>query len=372
MDIRDFRLERYMAQHEFSAPFLLCSSDCETLSIQDLLTFEDQSYENFLNLKLGYTEAPGSPELREEISAWYNAIDSNDVIVTSGAEETIFIAMHVLLRSGDHVIVQMPAYQSLHEIPKSIGCHVSPWHMVEKNGAWHLDLEILHDLITPNTKVLVINSPHNPTGYQFSASDWAEIEKICSDHSIFIISDEVYRGIEHNPDTALNPMADMSESALSIGVMSKSLGLAGLRIGWVASQNEEFRKKFQAFKDYTTICNSGPSEYLARLALKYKDQIIKNNLSIIHENMDILHTFFKSYADQVTWSAPIAGSTAFPRLVSDTPVETFCDKVRKDTGVLLLPGTVFHVETPHFRLGYGRKNMPDILGRFEQYLQSRI
>lgn len=372
MEIRDFRLERYMAQYEFSAPYLLCSSDCETLSIQDLLTFEDQSHDEFLNLKLGYTEAPGSPELRDEISTWYNTINSDDVIVTSGAEETIFIAMHVLLKAGDHIIVQMPAYQSLHEIPKSIGCHVSPWNMTEKNGAWHLDLEILHELITPSTKALVINSPHNPTGYQFSASDWTEIEKICSDYSIFIISDEVYRGIEHNPDRSLNPMADMNESAMSIGVMSKSLGLAGLRIGWVASKDKEFRKKFQAFKDYTTICNSGPSEYLARLALRNKEQIIKRNLSIIHDNMNILHTFFKTYSDQVTWSPPDAGSTTFPRLVPDIPIEKFCDKVREDKGVLLLPGTVFHVETPHFRLGYGRKNMPDILSMFEQYLQSLI
>jgi len=372
MDIRDFRLERYMAQYEFTAPYLLCSSDCETLSVQELFTLEDGSEEKFLTFKLGYTEAPGSPDLRAEISAWYDSIDDTEVIVTSGAEETIFITMNVLLKPGDHVIVQMPAYQSLHEVPKTLGCQVSPWQMVEKDGAWHLDLQTLHDLITPLTKAVVINSPHNPTGYQFSRSDWVAINEICEDHSIFIISDEVYRGIEHDTSKGLSPMADLNESALSIGVMSKSLGLAGLRIGWAASQNDEFRKKFQAFKDYTTICNSGPSEYLATVALRQKDQIIRRNLSIIHENMNILRTFFRTYADQVTWSVPTAGSTAFPRLTSDESIESFCDKVRQKQGVLLLPGTVFHVETPHFRIGYGRRNMTGILSRFEQVLQSDV
>ncbi|WP_319580843.1 aminotransferase class I/II-fold pyridoxal phosphate-dependent enzyme [uncultured Methanospirillum sp.] len=372
MDIRDFRLERYMAQYEFSAPYLLCSSDCETLSVQELFALEEGSAQEFQTFKLGYTEAPGSPELREEISAWYELVDDDEVIVTSGAEETIFITMHTLLKPGDHVIVQMPSYQSLHEIPKSLGCHVSPWQMAEKNGAWHLDIEALHEHITPKTKALVINSPHNPTGYQFSKSDWHAIEEICADHSIFIVSDEVYRGIEHDTSKGLKPMADLNESALSIGVMSKSLGLAGLRIGWAASRNDEFRKKFQAFKDYTTICNSGPSEYLATVALRQKEQIIRRNLAIIHDNMSILHTFFKTYADQITWSAPTAGSTAFPRLATDASIESFCDKVRDDQGVLLLPGSVFHVETPHFRIGYGRRNMPEILSRFEQCLQSRI
>jgi len=370
MEIQDFRLERYMARHEFTAPYLLCSSDCETLSIQELLALEERSYDGFQQFRLGYTEAPGSPALRNEIAAWYDSVTPHEVIVTTGAEEAIFIAMQVLLKPGDDVIVQMPAYQSLYEVPGSIGCNVIPWQMTEKNGAWFLDTNTLLNLITPKTRVLVINSPHNPTGYQFSKSDWHAIHEICTDHAIFIISDEVYRGIEHDQSTGLIPMTDLTETAMSIGVMSKSLGLAGLRIGWTASRDTEFRKKFQAFKDYTTICNSGPSEYLATIALKQKEKIIERNLTIIYKNMNILDTFFRQHTEQITWSPPVAGSTSFPRLVGDSSVDLFCDKVREKQGVLLLPGSVFHVETPHFRIGFGRSNMPEILNRFNHFLDA--
>ena len=362
MELREFKLERYLAQYEFTAPYLLCTSDCETLSVSELLNLDNGSSEGLKDLKLGYTESSGSPVLKTEIAKWYDSINPSEIIVTSGAEETIFLTMHALLKPGDHVIVQTPAYQSLTEIPLSIGCQVSAWEMVERNGAWETDLDALAALITSCTRVLIINSPHNPTGYQFSSGQWHAIQEICQDHSVRIISDEVYRGIEHNPRDRRRAMADCMQSGVSIGVMSKSLGLAGLRIGWVASKDTKFLKKFQALKDYTTICNSAPSEYLSTVALKQKETIISRNLKIIDTNLQILHQFFVHHTDQVTWSPPVAGSTAFPRLASKSSVETFCDELRKEQGVLLLPGTVFQVGTPHFRIGYGRRDMPGIFG----------
>lgn len=372
MDIREFKLERYMAQHEFSAPYLLCTSDCESMSVSELLSLEPGSEDLLSTLHLGYTESQGSPALRSEIASWYDQVSAEDIVVTSGAEEGIFIAMHTLLRPGDHVIVQTPAYQSLHEVPRSIGCHVSAWEMTEREGSWHADIDTLISLITPQTRLLVINAPHNPTGYTFSYEEWQGLISLAEDHSITILSDEVYRGSEHDQRSMLPPMADELESSISLGVMSKSLGLAGLRIGWAAISDPIIRRRFLAFKDYTTICNSAPSELLATIALRQRETILARNRNIISENLKTLHSFFDQYSDLLTWSPPKAGSTAFPRLRQDDDIGIFCDQVREEQGILLMPGTVFGVNTPHFRVGYGKRDMARVLGRFEQYVQARM
>ena len=371
MEIREFKLERYLAQHEFSARYLLCTSDCETLSVRELLSMETGSADAMQDLRLGYTESMGSPQLREEIAQWYDSLHADQIVVTSGAEETIFISLQVLLSPGDHVIVQTPAYQSLHEIPRAINCKVSAWNMSEENGKWHADVETLHELITPATRALVVNSPHNPTGHLFTKDEWKTIQEICDDHHIAIISDEVYRGVEHTPSSRLPAMADVSDNGYSIGVMSKALGLAGLRIGWIASQNPDFVRKFLAFKDYTTICNSGPSEFLATVALRQKEGILQRNMEIIRENLKVLDGFFSSHSELLTWSHPVAGSTAFPRLTKDISADFFCEKTLKESGILLLPGTVFGVDTPHFRIGYGRKDLPENLLKFTHYLSDK-
>lgn len=370
MIIAEFALERYLAKHEFSAQYLLCTSDCETVSVRELLALEDGSSESFLDLRLGYTQSQGSPALREEISGWYTSLSPDQIVVTTGAEETIFIAMQVLLSPGDHVIVQTPAYQSLTELPHSLGCTVTPWALTEKGGRWVLDPDLLTDLIRPGTRMLVVNSPHNPTGHIFSHDEWIQIRDICSEHDIRILSDEVYRGSEHLSSLRLPAMADMYEYGYSIGVMSKALGLAGLRIGWIASQDRDFISRFLAFKDYTTICNSSTSEFLATVALRQKDSILARNNQIIKENLSSLDSFFHRYGDIVSWSRPQAGSTAFPRIVSDEPGDIFCEKVLENAGILLLPGSVFGVATPHFRIGYGRADFSSNLIQFEKYLNS--
>lgn len=371
MEIREFKLERYMAQHEFSARYLLCTSDCETLSVRELLSMEPGSADGMQDLNLGYTESQGSPLLREEIARWYDSLHADQIVVTSGAEEAIFISLQVLLTPGDHVIVQSPAYQSLIEIPRVLCCSVSEWKMSEGEGRWKLNPDTLHDIITPATRALVVNSPHNPTGHLFTANEWKTIQEICDDHHIAILSDEVYRGAEHILSSQLPAMADKSDNGYSIGVMSKSLGLAGLRIGWIATKDAQFLKKFLSLKDYTTICNSGPSEYLATIALRQKEQILQRNMNIIHNNLKVLDEFFKYHRDILTCSHPVAGSTAFPRLTGNIPAEFFCDTILKKSGILLLPGTVFGVNTPHFRIGYGRRDLPENLMRLAHCLNDK-
>ena len=163
MKLNPFKLERYFARYEFNVKYLLCSSDCESLSIADLLRFEPQAEEGFKNCWLGYTESTGSPSLREEISHLYTGIQKEQVLVHSGAEEAIFLFMHTVLQPGDHVIVHWPCYQSLYEIARSIGCEVTFWEARLENR-WALNLEDLKKTLRPNTKAVIVNSPHNPTG----------------------------------------------------------------------------------------------------------------------------------------------------------------------------------------------------------------
>jgi aspartate/methionine/tyrosine aminotransferase len=366
--IQPFKLERYFADYEFNTEYLLCSSDCESLSIQDLLALEEGATDNFKHLWLGYTEAPGSPNLRKEISRIYQTITPHQVLVHSGAQEGIFTFMQAVLQPGDHIIVHWPCYQSLFEIAVSLGCQVSPWETREEDN-WRLDLDELIELIQPNTRVIVINTPHNPTGYLMASDTYQSLWQIVQSKDLLLFSDEVYRESEHNPADRLTPACDLGENGVSLGVMSKSYGPAGLRIGWVATRNREIYQRIARLKDYTTICNSAPSEFLAELALRNRQKLLKRNLDIIAGNLQLLDRFFHKHQEIFRWLPPKAGSIAFPRLLAEE-VDEFCDRLVKGAGVLLLPGSVYDHPGNHFRIGFGRKDMPQALERLETYLEA--
>ncbi len=367
MKLAPFKLERYFARHEFSAPYLMCSSDCESLEIADLLALEPGAQERFARLWLGYTESAGSLELRNAISTQYQHISADQVLVHAGAEEAIFNFMNVVLNPDDHVIVHAPYYQSLGEVARGIGAEVSKWQGDSKRG-WQLDLEDLKRTLTPRTKVVVVNFPHNPTGFLPTAEFVHELSALSNRHGFVVFSDEVYRGLELERSDRLPAFADINDRAISLGVMSQTYGLAGLRIGWIATCDAGLFRQLAAFKDYTTICNSAPGEFLAALALRHAEAIAGRNKDIIRDNLDRLDRFFGSHADMFSWYRPKAGSIAFPSLIQGT-VDKFCDDLIEKAGVLLLPGTLYGKEFNAFRVGFGRKNLPDSLGKLEQYLQ---
>ncbi len=367
MKIKEFELEEYFAKYEFTVEYLLCSSDCESFSVKELLEFEDGSLEELSKLRLGYTESLGNPILRKEISKLYNKVEKENIIVFSGAEEGIFVYMNVLLKKGDHIIVQFPAYQSLFEIANAIGCEVTKWTMTDENE-WELDLEFLESNIKNNTKCIVVNFPHNPTGYLISKEKYKKIIDIAKEKDIYIFSDEVYRFLEYYINDRLPPMCDLYEKGISLGVMSKSFGLAGLRIGWIASMDSSLLKQIASFKNYTTICNSALSEFFATLALRNKKAIINRNLGIIQNNLKLLDDFFEKYDNLFHWNKPKAGSIAFPKLVVNINIDTFCKDLLKSKGVLLMPSTNYDHGNKHFRIGFGRKNMPEALLKLEEYL----
>lgn len=364
-----FQLERYFAQHEFKAPHLLCCSDCETLTVRELLKYEPGAHEDFLSLRLGYTESLGDPRLRHRISSLYKTVSSEEILVHAGAEEAIFNFMNVVLEAGDQIIVHAPYYQSLGEVARSIGAKVVEWRG-NPAQSWELDLNFLEKALTDQTKVVAVNFPHNPTGFLPSSDFMTRLSRLSDDHGFMVFSDEVYRGLEYDAGYCLPAFADLNQRGVSLGVMSKTYGLAGLRIGWIATRHRGLFKKLAAFKDYTTICNSAPSEFLAALALKHQKSIVERNLKIIRKNLLLLEAFFSRQGERFDWHAPKAGPISFPRYLGGS-VEDFCGQLLDDAGVLLLPGTLFGKAYDCFRIGFGRADMEESLSVLEQFLDKQ-
>ena len=367
MRIADFTLERYFARWEFAVRHVLCASDVEPYRLADLLALaDDDGRRRWESLSLGYTESPGLPALRQEVATLYQGLGADEIHTFAGAEEAVFLAMHAMLAPGDHAVVVWPAYQSLYEVGRSIGADVT---LVPLDPAdWSLDVDAVAAAIRPTTRVIVINSPHSPTGAQLSSDELARLVAIAELHGIWLFSDEVYRLLEHSAP-ALPPAATLSPRALSLGVMSKAFGLAGLRIGWLAVRDRALRDRIAALKDYTTICSAAPSEVLSLIALRARDRVVARSMSIIRENLKLLDGFFATHEERFSWVRPKAGSACFPRLESGS-IDDFASDLVQKRGILLLPASQFGYSGNNFRLGYGRSDMPKALSELEQHLGS--
>ncbi len=370
MKLDDFKLEVYFGKYEFTAPYLLTQSDCESMRVGELLSYEPGAEERLMHSWLGYTEVPGNPELRGLVSGLYKNIKADEILMHTGAQEAIFAYMNVLLEKGDHVISMFPVYQSLYEVAHAEGCQVSPWNLKHTEQGWSIDFNELEALIRPNTKLIAVNTPNNPTGYTFSEEELKHLCSIAEKHGIYIFGDEVYRGLE--PDGIKKPwIADLYDKAISLGVLSKAYGLAGLRIGWVATRDKEILNKMTKFKHYLSICNSEPSEFLSIIALKHGDKLLQRSIDIIQGNLKLADQFFARYEHLFQNNRPMSGPIAFHKIKIDQSIEDFCEDLVQKSGVLLLPGSIYSFKGPFFRMGYGRKSFGQCLNIFEQYLIDR-
>jgi aspartate/methionine/tyrosine aminotransferase len=367
MRIEDFELERFFARYEFAVRHLLCASDVEGWPMAELLALADpEAAALWHGLRLGYTEAPGHPLLRAEIATLYDTIDPDEVLVFSGAEEAIFVAANVLLGTGDHAIVVWPSYQSLHAVARATGADVT-LHELHAAEGWAIDAERLRREVTPRTKLIVINVPHNPTGSLPTPATYRAVAEIAADAGATLLSDEVYRFLELDPTDRLPAGADLGPHAVSVGVMSKSFALAGLRIGWLATHDARLVDAAARFKDYTTICASAPAEVLSLIALRGRDTVLARSRGIIDANLARLDAFFERQDRHFGWVRPRGGSIAFPELRALVPVDRFTEDLLEAEGVLLAPGSIFGHPGNHFRLGFGRVDLPAALERLEAF-----
>lgn len=370
--MRNFELEVYLAQWEFRARYHMTASDIESMSIAQLLEMASVEQKATLDdLWLGYTETLGSPALREEIAHTYDQINAQDILCFAGAEEGLYTAMKVLLDNDDHVIVVVPNYQASETIPMEI-CEVTGVALRPEND-WQLDIDEIRTSLRPNTKMISINFPHNPTGAILERSRFDELVNLCRDRGLYLFSDEVYRLIERDSSLRLPQVADVYEKGLSLNVMSKTYGLPGLRIGWIATKDHELLERIERYKHYLSICNSAPSEFLAMIALKARDRILERNRALVDHNAQLLDAFFAEFPELFSWKRPDGGCVGYPLYKGTEGADTFCEDLLKNSGVLLLPPKVYRsplAETPidRFRIGFGRKNMEEGLEVFRRYL----
>jgi aspartate/methionine/tyrosine aminotransferase len=372
MMLPEFRLESYFGVWEFKARYHLTASDAETLAINDLLAMaDDEDRRRWEELRLGYIPTEGTPELRRAIADTYETVEPEDVLAFAGAEEGLYCAMHALLTPQDHAIVLVPNYQSVESVPRSI-CEVSGIALHERDG-WNLDIDELQALLRHNTRLIALNFPNNPTGKIIDRQTFAQIVELCRQHGVYLFSDEVYRGIERDEGKRLAQAADLYERALSLNVVSKAYGLPGLRVGWIACRDRDLLARMVKLKHYLSICNAGPSEVLATIALKARERILERNRDLAAQNLRKLDSFFARHEDRFEWYEPDGGCIAYPRYRGSEGVERFCERLVEDAGVLLLPASMYGSDllpTPpdRFRIGYGRAGMDHALAAFDAFL----
>ena len=364
-----FGTEQYYAKYEFSTPHLLSVSDCETLNIAELLAIANMSLDELAELALGYTESAGHPELRSLVAADYEYVTPDQVIVLGTPIEGIYLVMQALLEPDDEVIVLAPAYDALMNSPEQCGARVHRWPLLAREDGWELDWPVLDQLLSEKSKLIVVNFPHNPTGYLPTENHFSKLIHIAEQNGIWLFFDEMYRGLELGQERRLPSAVDRYERSIVLSGLSKTHGLPGLRAGWLIAQDEIIRQKIMNWKFYTSICPPAPSEFLAMAALRAGDRIVARNRQIIAENLSMAGSFFGRWPDLFSWRPPQAGSVALVGLAVPSAT-AYCHELAREAGVLLLPSTFMGHDDRHVRFGFGRKSFGEGLRHFEDYLKT--
>ena len=369
MKIAPFATEHFFARYEFTTPYQLCNSDCETVTIAELLAMADLSLEQLGQLLLGYTESLGHPQLRRMIAETYSEATADDVIELGTPVEGIYLVARAALAPGDEVIVLTPAFDALINMFEHVvgATNVRKWELVAGDTQWQLDIDRLKELISPRTKMLVVNFPHNPTGYLPTRDQLNDLAAIVDANDLIFFCDEMYFGLVHSGTAPIRSAADLTARAVVLSGLSKTYGLPGLRTGWLVVRDEALRQNIVNWKFYTSICPPAPSEFLAMAAWRVRDQLRERSIAQIEHNLQLADAFFHRWPDLFRWRKPMAGSVALVGM--DVPsVTAFATQLAERAGVLILPGVTLGADDQHMRMGFGRAAFGEALERFEAYL----
>ena len=356
-------LAAYLAEASPHVNINLSMSGAQSRSLKQLLALADTQMRNLWDdLPLDYAASQGNLLLRTELAKQY-ALDAQHILTFAGAVEAIYVACHTLLSPGDRVIVITPCFEPLLAIPRTCQANITEIPLQNSDHAWTLDLQALSDAITADTKLIIINFPHNPTGTTLSRDDFNTVLSLAEHVGAWVLSDEVFRLLQHEQDLTLLPAATLYDKAISLGVMSKAYGLGGVRVGWIACQDTALCSRMMNAKYYTSICNGTTDECLAVMALRAQDTLIAHSLAIIQRNLQQLDALIAQHADQLSWHKAQAGCVAFPKLLTGS-VTDFATNLLKHHGILVLPGHLFMQQNNHFRIGFGQERFTQDLEVF--------
>ena len=361
MKVATFALERWMSRWETEVEFDIAESGVYPLTTRDVLdlvpeTDRQATLDAMLDLRLGYTEARGTKELRETLASVYEGTSADEILVTTGAIEANYLLFTTLLNPGDHVVAIYPAYQQLYSVAEAIGCDVSRWELRPENG-FRYDLDELERLVRPDTKMIIVNTPHNPTGAMLTAEELDRVYDLAGSVGAWLLCDEAYRWLDlpGQPPMA-PPIRNKGGHGISVGTMSKPFGLPGLRIGWIAGPEEVVRACW-ASRDYVSLSPARLSDFLTRIAIRHRDAIIARNREIVLENLETATAWFRENSGLATWTAPRAGLLALMNFAVDVPSQLLSDRLAGEYSVMLAPGSAFGYEG-YLRIGIGQR--PDL------------
>ncbi len=354
---RDLELSTLLARLHGRTAHHLSASECETMAVADLLVLADtEDAARWHGLRLSYTDPLGAPWLRHTIAGQYGGVGPDGLVCFAGAQEGLYAVLHALLQPGDHAIVVVPGYQSVETL--ALGLAGVTGVALDADDNWSLDIEEVAAAIRPETRVVCISFPNNPTGKLLEPERFQALITLCRHHGIWLVSDEVYRLTERDPARRLPPAADAYERGVSIGVLSKAYGLPGLRIGWVVCQDARLVRRIGAIRQYLSVCSAGPSEVLANIALKAAAEITGRNRRLAEANLPLLRAMLARHPALFGWTVPDGG------------VVGYVLRMAEEAGVLLLPASVFRSDlvalpSDRFRIGFGHAGVPAGLAAME-------
>lgn len=353
MKIKDFYTEMWLNIYENKCTYNLSETCVSALSIKELAELSgigDKIFEAMADIRMDYGYITGSERLRHAILSLYKNMKSENITVAHGGIGANSLALMSLVERGDHIIATSPSYQQGHSLPEALGAELSTIRLKEENN-WELDIDELRSLIKPNTKLICLTNPNNPTGSIMNEAQLEEIVKIARSCGAWIFCDEVYRGLNYDAPHLGTAIADIYEKGISTGSMSKTFSLAGLRMGWIAGPSK-FISDIDKCRDYHIISMSPIDDLLAAIALENADMLIERSTSICRHNAQLIYDWV-SEEPLLSVAAPVSGSTAFIKYDIEKESESLCREILQQKGVLLVPGIAFECEN-HFRLGFGK------------------
>jgi len=355
MRLVPFALERWMTTYETRVEYDLAESGIHPLTTAELLAFDpepDRRVHELLEVPLNYSEARGTHELRTRIAETYRDVTADDVLVTTGAIEANYLLFNALLQPGDRVVSVYPAYQQLYTVPEAIGCDVARLELHEENG-YRYDLDELERLVNERTRMIVVNTPHNPTGAAMSAAACARVYALADAVGAYILADEAYRWLTVDDVPLPPPFRDLGPRAISVGTLSKPFGIPGIRLGWMAT-TAEIAARCWAYRDYTSLSPGGLSDYLACRTFANREAILARTHAISAENLKTLRAFIAERADLFSWVEPRGGLLGLLHYHLDLPSETVANRLAEEESVMLAPGSAFGMEG-RLRIGFGTR-----------------
>jgi aspartate/methionine/tyrosine aminotransferase len=366
MRLKPFLLDAWLDTYEHGIEFNLAASTGPTWTANELLDLGgEESRRRYLNHKVVYGRPAGADSLREAIAAMQD-VSVDHVQVVTGASEALVVLMWLAAEPGANVILPLPGFATFSALPESLGLELR-YYRVRRENSFRIDVDEIKRLADSKTKLILVNSPHHPTGATISDSEMEALHEFTSQQGIQLISDEVMHPIYHGRETK---SAARLPHATVINDLSKAFPLAGTRVGWMIERDAKRREQYWTARSYFSVCNSTSGEILAEIAIRNHSTVLGKTQETASRNLQQLDRFMASHRDVLGWIRPQGGMTAFPWFLSGEDTRPFC-QAATERGILLAPGDCFDVPS-HFRLGFAASadNFPRALGRMEECVKS--